>query len=59
MIELFQRMLALGDRFQPDFILSGMILGPLPESYDNLVTFEKSNRNFNNLAIKQKMENIW
>lgn len=38
MIELFQRMLALGDRFQPDFILSGMILGSLPESYDNLVT---------------------
>lgn len=38
MVELFQRMLAVGDRFQPDFILSGMILGSLPESYDNLVT---------------------
>lgn len=38
MNELFQKLLALGDKITTDFILSATLLGSLPESYDGLVT---------------------
>lgn len=36
--ELFQKMLALGDNIRQDLIFSAVLLGSLPESYDNLIT---------------------
>lgn len=36
--ELYQKLIALGTTFKPDFIKSAIYLGSLPESYNNLVT---------------------
>lgn len=42
MNELFQKLLALVDAFEPQFLLSAMLLGSLPASYDSLVAVLQS-----------------
>ena len=37
MNELYQKMIAMGNEFKPDFIMSAILLGSLPESYNGLV----------------------
>ncbi len=42
MNELFQKLLALGDEFKPEFILSATLIGSLPESYSALAAILES-----------------
>lgn len=42
MNELFQKLLALGDTFKPEFILSATLIGSLPESYNGLAAILES-----------------
>lgn len=42
MNELFQKLLALGEEFKPEFILSATLIGSLPESYNNLAAILES-----------------
>lgn len=42
MNELFQKLLALGEEFKPEFILSATLIGSLPESYNGLAAILES-----------------
>lgn len=42
MNELFQKLLALGEEFKPEFILSATLIGSLPESYNGLAVILES-----------------
>lgn len=42
MNELFQKLLAYGDAIEPEFLLSAILLGSLPASYDGLVAVLES-----------------
>lgn len=56
MNELFQKLLALGEEFKPEFILSATLIGSLPESYSALATvLESRNEELTSSVVSSKL----